>query len=295
MKPFLTKLILAALLVSALAFSASASDRLIGKVNCDILNVREQPSTTAAVKGKLKLGDQVLVAEQSDGWYKIRYNNEDFYVCSDYIDLLSGDAAPDKTAGVVSGSVVNLRETADMNGKVLAKYQKGTRLTVTDITGEWLAVTVGSVSGYMHSDYVSLAGGASAAPAVPGDPAAEALLDFAYQNLGVGYKAGGETPSGFDCSGFTRYVFKNFGISLTHSATAQSTEGTPVEKGDLKPADLVFFKNPDNSSAIGHVGIYVGNNSFIHATSPGDVVKVDSLDSKYYSKYYVCAARVLGN
>jgi cell wall-associated NlpC family hydrolase len=190
----------------------------------------------------------------------------------------------------VTGAVVNLRKAADLNGEVLGKFPKDTRVTITGISGDWFQVTVGNLSGFMHSDYVLI----SEQMVLGASSKADELLDYAYDYLGVAYKAGGDSPAGFDCSGFTMFVFSKFGIKLTHSATVQSTEGAPIKKADLVPGDLVFFKNPSNAAAIGHVGIYVGNDSFIHSTSPGDVVKVDSLSSTYYSKYYVCAARVLG-
>ena len=295
MKYFFSRFALVVLLTSLLTVTAAAADRVLGEVNCDVLNVREQPSVDSAVKGKVKIGEQLLIIEQLNDWYKIRYNTTGLYVRAEYIDLLSGEAIPSKMAGTVTGSVVNLRSGADINAAVLGKYSKDTKLVITDINGDWLAVTIGGVSGYMHSDYVLITAGNPADIGAGATTEAEAILDYAYQYLGVAYKFGGTSAAGFDCSGFTRFVFSSFGINLTHSATTQSTEGASVAKADLIPGDLVFFKNPDNFASIGHVGIYVGNNSFIHATSPGDVVKVDSLVSSYYSKYYVCAARVLGD
>lgn len=98
------------------------------------------------------------------------------------------------------------------------------------------------------------------------------LVVYASNFLGVPYVWGGNTPSGFDCSGFTKYVFAHFGISLARRASQQAKQGVAVSKDNLQPGDLVFFGNP-----VYHVGIYVGNGCFIHAPQTGDVVKIAPL------------------
>jgi len=105
-----------------------------------------------------------------------------------------------------------------------------------------------------------------------GKYSSDALVVYAAKFLGVRYVWGGTTPSGFDCSGFTKYVYAHFGISLNRVSRDQANQGTRVAKQNLKPGDLVFFGNP-----IHHVGIYVGNNSFIHAPRTGDVVRISAL------------------
>lgn len=100
----------------------------------------------------------------------------------------------------------------------------------------------------------------------------EAIVDYATDYLGVPYVWGGNTPAGFDCSGFTKYVFAHFGISLNRRASEQLQQGVPVSTSNLQPGDLVFFGDP-----VYHVGIYVGNGCFIHAPETGDVVKISAL------------------
>lgn len=97
------------------------------------------------------------------------------------------------------------------------------------------------------------------------------------------YVYGGSTPSGFDCSGFTSYVFKNTVGSIPRVAQAQYDATTRVSRDDLLPGDLVFFGS--STSSISHVGIYVGSNQFIHAPSTGDVVKYSSLTGSYATRY----------
>lgn len=120
------------------------------------------------------------------------------------------------------------------------------------------------------------------------------IVDFAKKYLGCKYVYGAAGPNSFDCSGFTMFVYKNFGVTLSHSATAQSKVGTPVSKDNLQPGDLVFFTDFETGVGIGHVGIYVGDGEFIHASSgTGYCVKYSNLTSGSYLKRYETARRIV--
>ena len=122
----------------------------------------------------------------------------------------------------------------------------------------------------------------------------EEIAEYAKQFLGCKYVYGGSGPSTFDCSGFTMYVYKNFGISLSHSARAQSSNGTYVSKEELEPGDLVFFKDYETMDGIGHCGIYIGDGNFIHASSgTGYCVKISTLLSGSYNTRYETARRLI--
>jgi len=108
---------------------------------------------------------------------------------------------------------------------------------------------------------------------------------IAMQYLGTPYVWGGASPAGFDCSGFTMYVWGQLGVGLPHNAAAQYGTGVAVPREALEPGDLVFF------DGLGHVGIYVGNNAFIHSPHSGDVVKISTI-SGWYSDRWVGARRV---
>jgi peptidoglycan DL-endopeptidase CwlO len=113
------------------------------------------------------------------------------------------------------------------------------------------------------------------------------VVGIAMQYLGIPYQWGGESPStGFDCSGFTYYVFSRVGVSLPRTVSAQYGVGASVSRSQLAPGDLVFF------NGLGHVGIYIGGNQFIHSPHTGDVVKISSITG-YYSSNWVGARRVL--
>ena len=112
------------------------------------------------------------------------------------------------------------------------------------------------------------------------------VVDVAMQFLGVPYVWGGATPSGFDCSGFSMYVYAAMGVSLPHHAASQYSMGTPVSREQLQAGDLVFF------NGLGHMGIYIGGGQFIHAPHSGDVVKISSLSDPWYAATWVGARRL---
>lgn len=119
------------------------------------------------------------------------------------------------------------------------------------------------------------------------------VVNIANQYIGVPYEWGGMSPEGFDCSGFVQYVYNQYGISLPRTTAQQPNVGTAVDKSELQPGDLVFFRgSKPHSNGIGHVGIYIGNDQFIHAPSTGDVVKISKLSSR---KDYKTARRIIND
>jgi peptidoglycan DL-endopeptidase CwlO len=112
------------------------------------------------------------------------------------------------------------------------------------------------------------------------------VVGIAMSYLGTPYVWAGSSPGGFDCSGFTMFVYSQVGVSLPHNAAAQYNYGTPVAESDLQPGDLVFF------DGLGHVGIYIGGGQFIHSPHTGDVVKISSLSESWYASTYVGARRL---
>jgi cell wall-associated NlpC family hydrolase len=125
----------------------------------------------------------------------------------------------------------------------------------------------------------------ASAPETDGD-----VVRTAYSYRGVRYRYGGSSRNGFDCSGFTSHVYRSKGVSLPRTAAQQFGRGKRVGKGELKAGDLVFFET--TRRGISHVGIYAGDGKFVHASSGGGRVRVDTLESGYYRNRYRGARRV---
>jgi cell wall-associated NlpC family hydrolase len=122
-------------------------------------------------------------------------------------------------------------------------------------------------------------------------PAEATLIDTALSFRGTRYRDGGSDPSGFDCSGFTQWVFAQYGVALPREVTDQFTVGKKIRKeDDLKPGDLVFFHTVSRGAS--HVGIYVADDQFVHAPSSKGVVRVEHLSSSYWSPRFVGGRRL---
>lgn len=131
---------------------------------------------------------------------------------------------------------------------------------------------------------------------LPGQPWSQNrsdLIGFAKTYLGTPYKLGGNLTTGIDCSGFVKQVYSEFNIQLPRTAREQFLEGTKIDKDDLAARDLVFFRSGKNS-APGHVGIFIDDDKFIHAsTRNGGGVRIDSLADQFYSRNFMGASRLI--
>ncbi len=217
-----------------------------------------------------------------------------------------------ETIKYINTDIVNVRKKASKDSEIIKKLVKNAKVTVISTSNGWSKIEINGTEGYISSDYLSDS-------QVEEDKSSkdetnkttnrtletsrkdivstsnnngESVVTYARTFLGAKYILGGVGPNSFDCSGFTAYVYKKFGISLAHSASAQANVGTKVEKSNLQLGDLVIFNGESNKS-IGHVGIYIGGNQFIHASNPKDGVKITSLSTSYYATRYVTARRIL--
>lgn len=275
--------VLTAMLLAATAFAADIATGA-GTTTGSSLRLRSEPSTSASVVTMLDKGVSVAILDDSaDGWYKIGYNGSTGYVSADYLTVDSDNVFT--TYGRINSEGVNVRSAASTDSSVLATVSDGTIVTVNGLVDGWYDVTCQyGTEGYIRSDYVDLTSSASSN---------SDIVATAKQYLGTGYVYGGASPSGFDCSGYTMYVYSQHGYSLPHSATSQwqSGIGTRVYSiSALQVGDLVFFNDPSRNAgkACSHAGIYIGDGQFIHSSSSrsGGVI-ISDLTSGYYNTYFV--------
>jgi uncharacterized protein YgiM (DUF1202 family) len=281
--------IFTAMLTVLLAISAMAASIGGGTVTASSLNFRYEANTSAAIKGTIPGGANVVVGSETDGWYKVVYNGRIGFVSGDYINF-SENLEGDLGCGVVNGSDVRMRSAASFDAGTIAYYNAGTKMAVTGVYGPWYQVNYNGTTGYIHSDYFALRNFDDAA-ATTASTAGQAIVDTAMKYLGVPYVWAGTSPSGFDCSGFVHYVYKENGYSINRTAASIYNNGEYVEKGSLQPGDAICFSSSSNT--IGHVGIYIGNNQFIHASSSSGCVVITDLDTDYYVRNYVGARHIV--
>ena len=276
-----------ALCVCALIVGAKA-DCIGGAETTTAVNLRTGAGTDNAIIATVGQGTNLIVeADTGSGWYKVSYDGESGYMSADY---LSFSESMELTAqGWVSGTGVRMRAAASTDSEIVRVTSYGECVDIIGVSGEWYKVSAGGATGYIRGDYISLTeieASASTTTASLG----EQIVEFASQFLGTPYVWGGSSPSGFDCSGFVGYVFKNFGYTVNRTAAAMYSNGTAVDKSELQIGDAVFFAS--SSESIGHVGIYIGDGEFIHSSSGCGYVTTSGLDEDYYSRMYVGARRI---
>lgn len=252
------------------------------------LRMRAETSTSSEIITTLDKSVAVAILDDTtEGWYQVAYNGKTGYVSADY--LLVDQDNVFETYGRVNGDGVNVRSGASTEAEVLASVNTGTIVTVNGLVDGWYDVTCQyGTKGYIRSDFLDLTKDATSSTA-----SGSGIVDTAMKHLGTRYSYGGASPSGFDCSGFTMYVYSQHGYSLPHSATSQwqSGLGSRVYSiGELQSGDLVFFNDPSRNAgkACSHAGIYIGSGQFIHSSSSkSNGVIISDLTSGYYNTYFV--------
>ena len=238
-------------------------------IKYDKVNLRKKASTSATILAKLKLNDKVTVLEEVDSkWSKVKVDGITGYVSTELLADKKQEIKEDKKEEESTTSRDG--ETTSRNEKEEVKEDKKEDSKQEINKEESKGNTTSKVLG-------------------------EDIVEYAKKYLGYEYILGGTSPkTGFDCSGFTKYVYNHFGYKLSRTSKAQAKNGKEVSKSDLQPGDIIVFKN-QSLTAIGHVGIYIGNNKIIHASEPGvGVVITDMNASGYnYNKRYVTARRII--
>ena len=283
--------LLGTVLTAMCTIGASAATLGAGTVTADALRLRSTPTAEGEILATASNGTNVVVLEEAeDGWYKVNYNSVEGYMSGEYLDVAT-KADTDLGYGKVDtdGSILNMRSGASTSFDSLSSIPSGTVLELEGVYEGWYKVTYAGKTGYVSSDYITI----TTEPATSSSSAlGEQVVALAEQYLGTPYVLGGNGPSSFDCSGFTMYIYAQFGYSLNRTATDQLQNGVSVSRDELQPGDLVFFKY-NTSKPVSHVGIYIGNGEFIHASTNRYVVQIDQMNTGHYANVYVYARRIL--
>lgn len=287
--------------------TSSSGATKIAAIARDKVNVRQKPTASSQSLVQVEKGRTASVLGEESGWYKLKFPGGTVgYVRKDMVVIVSPAKSATKSTtkqvkgteqGVAPGGVVTitaedviLRAGPSTKQPVVAKLRKGTEAQVIGRHGQWLKVTFpGGATGFVHN---SLTSAKQIVASVP--PAADRseLISTARRYLGVRYLYGGETSRGFDCSGFVYFLYRTVeGVTLPRTSAEQATAGVPVKKEDLQPGDLVFFRT-GRSVRTNHSGIYIGDGNFIHASSGGGQVRIDSITTGYYAARFVTGRRI---
>ena len=247
----------------------AANEAKVKYVSAETLNLREKAETDAKILQQLDRNAKVTVVEVVDStWSKVKANGLTGYVASKYLsDTITQVTSRSEEPSRANQVSANQETTSSNESQQDAK--ENTENNASTSNNEEASSNVGTSATGVN------------------------IVEFSKKYLGYKYVSGGASPeAGFDCSGFTTYVYKNFGITLSRTSTAQASNGTAVQKSNLKQGDLVIFNNSSNTK-VGHVGIYIGDNKFIHAANPSKGVIITSLSDSYYSARYVGARRII--
>ena len=294
-KNFLRTTAAAAAITCVCIVGASAASVGVGTVNADALRLRDSASTEGAILATAPQGDAVVILEDvGNNWYKVDYKAVQGYMSGEFLTVAQkADVAIGYGKVDADGSSLNVRSGPATTFDKVAVLPADAVVEIVGIDSGWDKITYNGVTGYVSSEFMTTTkesggsrGDETTAPA-PASSLGQQVVSYAKQFLGTPYVYGGNGPSSFDCSGFTKYVYSHFGYTLNRTATGQLSNGSSVSKSQLQPGDLVFFNNGRTSKPVSHVGIYIGGGQFIHASTNRYVVQIDNLASGYYAGVYV--------
>lgn len=305
--------------IGTVSFNTSAKQTSlathIGIVKATALNLRSAPSTKSTILSAAPKDDQVIITGEVGDWFEVNFNLVRGYMHKAYLNVYNTKNVELGYARVI-GNKVNLRSGPSTNHNSIGQANIGDTAYIIGLNNQWYKVICKGHICYIRSDFLELTeipyenqlslkdpiffvkGKSTGIP-----PSASALngsltpsvtsqiVSNAKKHIGTPYVWGGNQPGGFDCSGFTQYIFNQSGISLPRTTTDQYKIGSYIKKSDLQPGDLVFLANTYRSG-ISHVGIYIGDDSIIHASSSKGIT-ISSLSSNYYVQHYYGARRVL--
>lgn len=281
-------------------------------VDAEFLRLRSEPSLEGTILDQAPYGTVLSVLEEKDGWTKVLYRDQvgwmksEFLVAPDQVDSSLVPIVEHTQVKFVTVEALNARLEPNVESARVDVLSGGTLVTVLEENNGWCLIEHDGQQLWVFGEYLADTDSDSIVAALGGQPIEKpeiAPVDIspstnkispsdslvvltAEKYLGIPYVWGGASPEvGFDCSGFVKYVFGELGIDLPHGAEAISSYGTPVDFANLQPGDIIFFQNTYRYG-VSHLGIWVGDNTFIHAPEPGSVISYEKLEGFYLNHYW---------
>ena len=245
----------------------------VGYVNVEQANVREGPSVDYEHVITAKQNQELKILGEENGWYKVELKGVTGYISKKLVSDEKVEVTPSR--GMTEARIpAASEEEEEENIEVQPVIQETPK--------EDVVVQENNLASEKKEEEKST-------PEITG----EDIVAYAKKFLGGKYVSGGNTPAtGMDCSGYTKYVFKHFGYTLSRTTSGQATNGKEVARSDMQVGDIIIFLN-DSKSKIGHVGIYIGNDQFIHSANAKRGIVIDSVYNSYYEPRWVCVRRII--
>lgn len=267
----------------------AVTDESSKKITIDNLNLRKSSSTKDDIILTIPKGAEVEIIPENKGWSLIKYKDTIGFVYNKYLADKKNEQTIKKYVNVAT---LNFRSGPSTSYSIISTLSKGTKVEVISTTNNWSKIIYDGKIGYVSSEYLSKSIDLNDKTSTL--ETADKIISYAKGLLGKKYVWADEGPDTFDCSGFTWYVYKNVAkISIPRTSKDQGVYGTYVSIKNLKPTDLIFFDTVGvKDNIISHVGIYIGNNQFIHASSSKGKVVISNLEN-YYLDRFVNGRRIL--
>lgn len=305
----------------------AAAETRGGSIAGDYVRFRKGPGTQYSILDTYDRGKALTILGTEGDWTRCVIDGQTGYVYSQYVQLDTaaqsgtgqlilengsapaspapsvsdgGSASPevsnsvaeqpavqssDPTSAYIKGNNVRFRSGPGLSYSIYTELFFGNEVTVTGVSGDWTAVVYQGQAGFVYSQYV--AQGSVQKVSTGGSATGREIADYALSFVGYSYVWGGKSPStGFDCSGLVYYVFSHFGYTVNRVAADQARNGRHIEASELEPGDLLCFYS--GGSYIGHTGIYIGNNQFVHASSSTTGVIISELAGYYATRGFEC-------
>lgn len=262
------------------------------------LNIRAASNDNSEIIGQMPVNSGCEILNEENDYYYVTSGNVTGFVAKEYI--LTGESAKERAeqvqfiAATVTAQNLKVRKEATTNSGVRGMIKRNSVWMVENETDGWIQITYDNEKSFVSADYVTVGYALDTAMTMTEVKYGRGvtnvginIAEYAVQYVGNPYVYGGTSlTKGADCSGFTLTIYKKYGVTMSHSARAQSKLGTSVAISELLPGDLVFYSD---STGINHVTIYIGNGQVVHASNPRNGIMISDL----YYRTPTCARRVI--